>query len=81
MIMKKLSELSPVKLSSGVIYIVRNGAQPTSGVTLETKATNATQIRTMMRANYYLATNTDGNVAFTTSGVLANTINGSGSLN
>ncbi|WP_336732182.1 hypothetical protein [Chryseobacterium sp. VD8] len=78
---KKLSELSPQKLSSGVIYIVRNGAQPTSGVTLETnpEATNATQIRTMMRANYYLATNTDGNVAFTTSGVLANTINGSGS--
>lgn len=78
---KKLSELSPQKLSSGVIYIVRNGAQPTSGVTLETnpEATNATQIRTMMRANYYLATNIDGNVAFTTSGVLANTINGSGS--
>lgn len=78
---KKLSELSPQKLSSGVIYIVRNGAQPTSGVTLETnpEATNATQIRTMMRANYYLATNTDGNIAFTTSGVLANTINGSGS--
>jgi len=78
---KKLSELSPVTLPSGVIYIVRNGAQPSSGVTLDTNSVSptATQIRTMMRANYYLATNTDGNVAFSTSGVLLNTINGSGS--
>jgi len=78
---KKLSELSPVKLSSGVIYIVRNGAQPSSGVTLETNptATNATQIRLMMRANYYLASESDGNVSFGAAGTLLNTINGSGS--
>lgn len=78
---KKLSELSPVTLPSGVIYIVRNGAQPSPGVTLDTNPVSptATQIRTMMRANYYLATNTDGNIAFNTSGVLLNTINGSGS--
>lgn len=78
---KKLSELSPVTLPSGVIYIVRNGAQPSTGVTLDTnsESATATQIRTMMRANYYLATNTDGNIAFNTSGVLLNTINGSGS--
>jgi hypothetical protein len=76
---KKLSELSPVTLPSGVIYIVRTGAQPSSGVTLDTnpESSTATQIKTMMRANYYLATNTDGNVAFNTSGVLLNTINGS----
>lgn len=78
---KKLSELNPVTLPSGVIYIVRNGAQPSPGVTLDTnsESNSATQIRTMMRANYYLATNTDGNVAFNTSGVLLNTINGSAS--
>ncbi|WP_294286880.1 hypothetical protein [uncultured Chryseobacterium sp.] len=78
---KKLSELSPVTLPSGVIYIVRNGAQPSSGVTLDTnsESASATQIRTMMRANYYLATNTDGNIAFNTSGALLNTINGSAS--
>lgn len=78
---KKLSELSPVTLPSGVIYIVRNGAQPSTGVTLDTnsESATATQLRTMMRANYYEATNTDGNIAFSASGVLMNTINGSGS--
>ncbi|MFY7813719.1 MAG: hypothetical protein ACOVRK_00890 [Chryseobacterium taeanense] len=78
---KKLSELNPVKLSSGVIYIIRTGAQPSAGVTLETNPTadNATQIRTMMRANYYLATESDGNVSFGSAGTLLNTINGSGS--
>lgn len=74
---KKLSELNPVKLPSGVIYIVRNGAQPATGVTIEANA--ATQIRTMIRANYFLATNTDGNVAFASGGSLTNTINGGGS--
>ena len=74
---KKLSELNPVKLPSGVIYIVRDGAQPAPGVTIEADA--QTQIRTMMRAGYYLATDTDGKVAFASSGTLLNTINGSGS--
>ncbi len=78
---KKLSELNPVTLPSGVIYIVRNGAQPATGITLDTnpESSTATQIRTMIRANYYLATNTDGNVAFSTGGSLTNTINGGGS--
>lgn len=78
---KKLSELSPVKLSSGVIYIVRSGAQPSPGVTLDTnpESTSATQIRTMMRANYYLASENDGKVSFGSAGTLLNTINGSGS--
>ena len=78
---KKLSELNPVKLPSGVIYIVRDGAQPSPGVALETNssATNATQIKTMIRANYYLATETDGNITFSLAGSLANTINGDGS--
>jgi len=71
---KKLSELNPVTLPSGVIYIMRTGAQPSPGVTLETNSAsdNATQIRVMMRANY-------GNVAFGSAGTLLNTINGSGS--
>jgi hypothetical protein len=33
---KKLSDLSPQTLPSGVIYIVRNGAQPSPGVAIET---------------------------------------------
>ncbi len=78
---KKLSELNPVKLPSGVIYIIRSNAQPSPGVTLETNSAsdNATQIRVMMRANYYLAAETDGNIAFGSAGTLLNTINGSGS--
>lgn len=80
---KKLSELNPVKLPSGVIYIVRNGAQPTSGgVTIDPFTTDLsakTQIRTMLRTNYYLATNTDGNISFSFAGSLSNTINGDGS--
>lgn len=78
---KKLSELNPVKLPSGVVYIIRSNAQPSPGVTLETNsaADNATQIRVMMRANYYLAAESDGNVTFGSAGTLLNTINGSGS--
>jgi hypothetical protein len=73
---KKLSELSPVKLPSGVIYIKREGAQPTSGVAINTDPTSATAslIKTMMRATYYRATDTDGNVALTSGGALLNTI-------
>ncbi|UMQ41272.1 hypothetical protein MKS83_17990 [Chryseobacterium sp. Y16C] len=78
---KKLSQLSPQTLPSGVIYIVRDGAQPSPGVTIETNssATNATQIKTMIRANYYIATEANGDVNFTTSGTLFNTIDGNGS--
>lgn len=77
----KLSELNPVKLPSGVIYIKRTGAQPEDanpaqiGVAIE----DSTQIRVMMRANYYLATDTDSNVALTYYGSLLNTIDGNGS--
>lgn len=73
---KKLSQLNPVKLPSGVIYIVRDGAQPDPGKTVESNS----QLRMMVRANYYLATDTDG-VAFnpTYTGSFVNTIDGSGS--
>ncbi|MBK1895298.1 hypothetical protein [Chryseobacterium paridis] len=76
---KKLADLNPVKLPSGVIYIVRAGAQPTPPGT----AIGTTDVLKMMvRASYYLATNTDGTVALTPSSVspfLVNTINGGGS--
>lgn len=73
---KKLSELSPVKLPSGVIYIKRLGAQPAPGATINTdsNSTSASLIKTMIRATYYLATDIDGNVALTSSGSLTNTI-------
>ncbi|MBT2621050.1 MULTISPECIES: hypothetical protein [Chryseobacterium] len=75
---KKLAELNPVKLPSGVIYIVRAGAQPTPG-----KAIGATDnLKMMVRAGNYLAVNTDGTVSLTISPTvpyLVNTINGSGS--
>lgn len=74
---KKLSELNPVKLPSGVIYIIRDGAQPSPGKTIESDS----QIKTMMKASYYLATPTDGNVSFNSlyTGSILNTINDSGS--
>lgn len=76
---KKLSQLDPKTLPSGVIYIKRAGAQPedsnppVTGVTIG----DSTQIKTMMRANYYLARDIDGNVEFGNGGSLLNTINGS----
>ena len=79
---KKLSELSPVTLPSGVIYIKRATAQPNPGVAINTDSnstTTASLIKTMMRANYYLATETDGNVSLTFYGSLLNTLDGSGS--
>jgi len=79
---KKLSQLAPKTLPSGVIYIVRDGAQPATGVTIDPFATDPnakTQIRTMMRGTGYIATNTDGNVAFSSIGNIMNTINGDGS--
>lgn len=79
---KKLSQLPHETLNSGVIYIKRDGAQPDPGVTIDPFATDAdakTQIRTMMRANAYIAASTDGNVKFSSIGSLLNTINGDGS--
>ncbi|WP_404987004.1 hypothetical protein ACI513_08870 [Chryseobacterium sp. M5] len=78
---KKLSQLDPQTLPSGVIYIKRTGAQPEDSTPPSTGVTigDSTQIRTMMRANYYLATDTDGNVSFGNAGALLNTIDGSGS--
>lgn len=78
---KKLSQLSPQTLPSGVIYIKRDGAQPNPGATIDTnsESNTASLIKTMMRANYYLATETEGNIALTSYGSILNTLDGSGS--
>ncbi|CAD7800936.1 hypothetical protein CHRY9390_00705 [Chryseobacterium aquaeductus] len=78
---KKLSELSPVKLPSGVIYIKREGAQPNPGKTIDTnpESSTASLVKTMMRATYYLATDNEGNVALTSAGSLTNSIDLTGS--
>jgi len=74
---KKLSQLNPVKLPSGVIYIKRDGAQPNPGVTINTDSNNpatASLIKTMIRGTYYRATDIDGNISLTSGGALINTI-------
>ncbi|REC41759.1 hypothetical protein [Chryseobacterium sp. 5_R23647] len=78
---KKLSQLSPQTLPSGVIYIKRAGAQPEDSTPPSTGVAigDSTQIKTMMRANYYLATETDGNISLGNPGTLLNNIDGSGS--
>ncbi len=74
---KKLSELNPVTLPSGTIYIVRNGAQPVNpGADQVIK--NNDILTLMMKATTYLAINTDGQSSFTSSTSFVNTINGSG---
>ncbi|WP_159477786.1 hypothetical protein [Chryseobacterium sp. 18068] len=74
---KKLSQLSPQTLPSGVIYIKRDGAQPNPGVPIGTNSL----IKTMIRSSYYRATEYDGNINLTFSGYINNdnTIDGSGS--
>ncbi|MBB4807851.1 hypothetical protein HNP38_003167 [Chryseobacterium defluvii] len=78
---KKLSQLNPITLSSGVIYIVRPGAQPvdidptTPGTPIAAKDV----IRVMMKSKTYVAANTNGNVAFASSVDFFNTIDGTGS--
>lgn len=73
---KKLSDLPYKTLPSGTIYIIRDGAQPpvATGKTIEEKDI----LTVMMRANGYLAAETDGNVAFISTLGITNTINGSG---
>jgi len=78
---KKLSQLNPQTLPSGVIYIKRDGAQPNPGVTINTDSNSSTAslIKTMIRGYNYLALETDGNITFSSPGTLINTIDGSGS--
>ncbi|MGR3854511.1 hypothetical protein [Chryseobacterium indologenes] len=74
---KKLSELSPITLPSGTIYIVRSGAQPTPADSAKTIG-DTDIIKIMGRAYSYLAVNSDGNTSFTSKTAFLNTIDGTG---
>ncbi|MEF9477695.1 hypothetical protein ACR1PO_15230 [Chryseobacterium sp. RRHN12] len=74
---KKLSELSPVTLPSGTIYIMRNGAQPTPADSAKT-INDDDIIKIMGRAYSYLAVNSDGNTTFQAKAAFLNTIDGTG---
>ncbi|PWN64953.1 hypothetical protein C1631_020230 [Chryseobacterium phosphatilyticum] len=70
---KKLSALPYETLPSGTIYIMREGAQPTtSPQTIKTDDV----IKIMGRGYSYLAAQTDGKVAFASQAVFFNTIDG-----
>lgn len=71
----KLSAMSPITLPSGVVYIIRNGAQPDPGTTIG--ATDITRI--MMKSQTALAADNDGNVTFISYSDFFNTIDGTGS--
>lgn len=70
----KLSDLDPVVLPSGVIYVKRPGAQPEPG----TPIGSSDIIRIMSVANTYVAVKTDSKVSFTSAQYFRNTISGSG---
>ncbi|MCS3529921.1 hypothetical protein [Chryseobacterium sp. JUb7] len=79
----KLSAMipAPVKLPSGVVYIVRAGAQPEDSTPPVTGTTigNRDIVKMMLRSKTYLAANTDGNVAFISGSDFVNVIDGGGS--
>lgn len=70
----KLASLNPITLPSGVIYVVRPGAQPSPG----TDIGSTDIIRLMTTAVTYVATSTDNKIAYTSPYVFKNTIAGSG---
>ena len=71
---KKLSKLNPVILPSGVIYIIRAGAQPTPGNPIGTNDV----IRLMSISNSYVAAKTDDQVKFESAVNFRNTISTTG---
>jgi len=70
----KLSDLNPVKLPSGVIYIMRSGAQPNPGTSIG----QYDLLRLMSSSTTYVATNTDNKIAFASPSIFRNTIAGAG---
>lgn len=70
----KLSSLNPFTLPSGVVYIMRPGAQPTAG----TPIGSSDIIRIMSNTSTYIATDNEGKVSFTGAYTFRNTIAGSG---
>lgn len=70
----KLSDMGPVTLPSGVVYIVRPGAQPDPGTAIG----SSDIIRLMSRSISYVGISTDGNVTFTSPFSFKSTIDGAG---
>jgi hypothetical protein len=70
----KLSDLNPVILPSGVIYIVRTGAQPIPGEPIG----QYDEIRIMQTTDTYIAADSEGKVAFYARSPFRTTIDGSG---
>lgn len=70
----KLADLNPVTLPSGVIYVVRPGAQPEPG----TNIGGTDILRLMSTTVTYVASNTDNIIGYTSPYVFRNTISGSG---
>ena len=70
----KLSDMGRVTLPSGVVYIVRPGAQPDPGTAIG----SSDIIRLMSRSISYVAISTDGNVTFASPFSFKSTIDGAG---
>lgn len=70
----KLADLNPVTLPSGVIYIMRSGAQPTPGTAIGTSDV----ITLMSNSLNYQATNTNDLVSFSYAQTFKNDIFGTG---
>lgn len=71
---KKLSQLNPNKLSSGVIVIKREGAQPDPGTAIGENDV----IRLMHKTTTFLSTTENNAVNYTSEVLFANTIEGTG---
>lgn len=70
----KLSDMNPVTLPSGVIYIKRANAQPDPGTVIG----SSDILKLMSITNSYVATSTDGKVAYVSGYPFRNTIDGTG---
>ncbi|MHA6696188.1 hypothetical protein [Chryseobacterium sp. A301] len=70
---KKLSELQPKTLPSGVIVIVREGAQPVTG-----KEIGTTDVISIMQRTYAFLSDGEDGAEFHTPYPFANTVDGSG---
>lgn len=70
----KLADLNPVVLPSGVIYIVRNGAQPVPGESIG----QYDLLRIMQSTITYIAADTDGKVGYASPYPFRNSIDGTG---
>lgn len=70
---KKLSELSPLTLPSGVVVIVRDGAQPENGTTI-----GSTDVIKIMQTTYGYLSDDDKDIVLNSPYPFVNTVDGSG---